>query len=301
MFNILILRLILASTYTIGKVSIAIVKPLFFIGSCMLLAGLILFTWCWFRHSSCSIKREDRWLFFQLAICQIYLPYGIDFYVAQYVSSNKWALIYAACPFVTALLSWMFLKEALTFKKSVGLCIGILGIFLIFMQSSTDVVHGRTALFIPELVLTFSMIAYSYSWIMVKRIASAYSPLLINGIIMIIGGMLALLTSIFCESCLHISPIAQSTPFMFLLIFNTLVTIIGFPLYTYLLNDYSVTFIAFSSFLEPIFVTIFGWMLLSETVSNYFIVAFGLLTLGLYIFHKEELPPNGNELAAIKD
>lgn len=290
MFNILMLRLVLASTYTIGKISVAIVKPLFFVGSCMMLAGSILFAWCWFRHSSCSIKREDWWLFFQLSICQVYLPYGIDFYIAQYVSSNKWALIYAACPFVTALLSWIILKESLTFKKSIGLCIGIFGVLLIFMQSSADAISGRPALFIvPELVLTFSMSIYSYSWIMVKRIASVYSPLLINGVIMIIGGALALITSVFCESCLHVSPIASTTPFLVLLIFNTLVAIIGFPLYTYLVNHYSVTFIAFSSFLEPLFVTIFGWMLLSETISNYFIFAFGMLILGLYIFHKEEL------------
>lgn len=299
MFNIFVLRFILASTYTVGKVSFAIVKPLFFVGSCMLLAGLTLLMWCWFRSSSWSIKKDDWWLFLQLAVYQIYLPYGIDFYAAQYVSSNKWALIHAACPFVTALLSWMLLQEALTIKKSIGLFVGISGLLLIFMQSSVDGIQQGSPLFVPEFVLTFSMIVYSYSWILVKRIASEYSPLFINGVIMTIGGTLALITSVFCEACLHVSPITSTTPFLVLLIFNTLVTIVGFPLYTYLLSHYSVTFIAFSSFLEPLFVTIFGWMLLSETISNYFVFAFGLLTLGLYIFHKAELPCNENETTTI--
>lgn len=299
MFNIFMLRFILASTYTIGKVSFTIVKPLFFVGSCMMLAGLALLAWHWFMHRSLFIQRDDWWLFAQLAVYQIYLPYGIDFYAAQYVSSNKWALIHAACPFVTALLSWMLLQEALTIKKSLGLFIGISGLLLIFIQSSVDVAQQSSSLFVPELVLTFSMIVYSYSWILVKRIAAEYSPLLINGIIMTGGGALALATSALCESCLHVSPIASTTPFLVLLLFNTLVTIIGFPLYTYLLNHYSVTFLSFSSFLEPLFVTIFGWLLLSETVSNYFIFAFGLLTLGLYIFHKQEFPSDKNEVAAV--
>lgn len=289
MFNIFMLRFILASTYTIAKVSFAFVKPLFFVGSCMALAGLMLLIWCWFTDRLVLIKRKDWGIFLQLAIYQIYLPYGIDFYAAQYVSSNKWALIYAACPFVTALLSWMLLRERLTAKKLGGLIVGILGLSLILMQSSLEIGQVGTP-FAPEFILTFSMIVYSYSWILVKKITADYSPFFINGIIMVVGGVLALTTSIVFESCLHASPIASTTPFLLLLLFNTLVTIIGFPLYTYLLNHYSVTFLSFSSFLEPIFVTIFGWLLLSEAVSNYFIFAFGLLTLGLYIFHKQEFP-----------
>lgn len=288
MFNIFALRFILASTYTVGKVSFAVVKPLFFIGTCMSLAGLSLLCWCWFRHNSFSMKKTDIWTFFQLAIYQVYMPYGIDFYAAQYVSSNKWALIHAACPFVTALFSWMVLKEVMTIRKSIGLMIGISALALIFMQSPGDAVQDKSLILMPELILTFSMIVYSYSWILIKRIASSYSPLFINGVVMTIGGTMTLMTSILCESCLHVSPVYTMKPFIFLLLLNTSVAIIGFPLYTYLLGYYSVTFLAFSSFLEPLFVAIFGWLLLSEVISLYFVFAFGLLTLGLYIFHKEE-------------
>lgn len=291
MFNIFLLRFVLATTYSIGKAATTIVKPLFFIGTAMLLAGSILLWWCWMRSLLCSIRATDRKIFLQLAMYQVYLPYAIDFYVAQYVSSSKWAMIHATTPFVTALLAWFLLRELLTTRKCLGLSIGLLGIGCTFMQQNIEQVSGASLFMIPELILTCSMIIYSYSWIFIQRVTVHYNPLFINGIITCIGGALALISSVWCESCLSVCPIYQTYSFGWLLFMKVAVVVIGFPLYTYLLKHYSVTFLAFSSLLEPLFVALLGWLLLSEAVSLYFLLSFTLLVFGLYTFYKEEWVP----------
>ncbi len=290
MWHIFLLRFILATTYTMGKASFTIVKPLFFIGTRMILAGLLLLGWCRFKQTSCFIQKKDVVRFIQLALCQIYLPFGIDFYAAQYVSSSRWALINAACPFVTALFSWLILKEAFNVRKWMGLGVGIIGLATIFMvnQSSAGLTNTTQYTLLPELVLTLSMISYAYSWIMVKKLIYRYSPLLINGIIMTTGGLFSLATSVIGESW-HVSPVYALQPYFILLFLNILITITAFPLYAHLLKRYSVTLLAFSSILEPLFVAIFGWFMFAEVISWHFMNALCLLSLGLYIFYKEEI------------
>lgn len=291
MFNIVLMRFILASTYTIGKAATVIVKPLFFIGIAMTCSGCLLLAWCWNKSLLCAIRSIDRGAFLQLAIYQVYLPYAIDFYIAQYVSSSKWALIHATTPFATALLSWFLLQESLTLKKCWGLSIGLLGIALTFMQQNIQSVSGGSVIVLPELVLVCSMLAYSYSWIFIQKFTSHYNLFFINGIITFLGGALALASSVIFESCIWECPIYKPYSFMLLLLIKIGIVIIGFPLYTYLLKQYSVTFLAFSSFLEPIFVAFLGWLFFSEVISIYFVIACIFLTFGLYMFYKEELLP----------
>jgi len=296
MVSILFLRLVLASTYIIGKALVGVAKPIFFIGLAMTLAGVILLIWCRLRGISCSIKKTDRNIILQLALYQVYLPYAIDFYIAQYIASSKWALIHSATPFVTALLSWLILREALTTRKCLGLTVGLLGISCVFMQQNGNSAIDGSLGYLPELVLVFSMTVYSYSWILMQKIAPHYNSFAINGILMFLGGICALASSALFESSLSVCPIYIPHTFMFLLLAKMVVVVIGFPLYTSLLQYYSVTFLAFSSFLEPLFVALLGWTLFAEDISLYFICSVMLLIVGLYIFYREELLPESSPL-----
>lgn len=296
MISILFLRLVLASTYTIGKAILNVAKPIFFIGLAMTLAGTALLIWCYIRSIPFSIRKADRKVVLQLALYQVYLPYTIDFYIAQYVASSKWALIHAATPFVTALLSWFILRESLTTRKCLGLSIGLLGICTIFMQQNSDRMIDESLGYLPDLILIFSMTVYSYSWILMQNIVPYYSSFSINGILMLVGGVCSLISAILFESTIWVCPVYLPDIFTFLLLAKVVVVVIGFPLYAYLLRYYSVTFLAFSSFLEPLFVAVLGWTFFGENISLYFISSFMLLIAGLYIFYKEELLPESPSL-----
>ncbi len=296
MISILFLRLVLASTYTIGKSLLHVVKPIFFIGLAMTLAGAVLLLWCRVRGIPLVISKTDRKTILQLALYQVYLPYAIDFHIAQYVASVKWVLIHAATPFVTALLSWLILKEALTLRKCLGLSIGLLGISSIFMQQQADGVVNGSLGYLPEIILVLSMTIYSYSWIIMQNIAPYYHSFAINGLLMLLGGLCSLVSSLLFESTLSVCPIYVVDSFIYLLLAKIIVVVVGFPLYTHLLQYYSVTFLAFSSFLEPLFVALLGWILFAEDISLHFICAFMLLIAGLYIFYKEELLPESLSL-----
>lgn len=300
MWYVFLLRFILASTYIVTKESFSVVKPLFFVGTYISLSGAILLWWCWMKNSYAAIKKEDWTFFFKASLYQIYAPLSMDFYAAQYVSANTWSLIHAACPIVTALLSWFILKESLTTRKYAGLIVGVIGISFIFMiQQPSLLIDSAHYYIFAECMLALSMVIYSYSWIMIKQIALHYSPFFINGINMVISGILALCSSALFEHWHTTFPVYCFGSYFFLLIISVITNIVAFPLYAYLLRQYSATFLSFSSFLEPLLVSLFSWLLFAEIVSIYFYIALCMLMAGLYIFHQEELlvePMNTREL-----
>ena len=63
---------------------------------------------------------------------------------------------------------------------------------------------------------------------------------------------------------------------------------IAFPLYSYLLKFYTVTFMSFAGFLCPLFGAIIGYLMLGETVTLTMIIGFVAVTAGLYLFYLEE-------------
>jgi drug/metabolite transporter (DMT)-like permease len=65
--------------------------------------------------------------------------------------------------------------------------------------------------------------------------------------------------------------------------------VICYNLYGYLLKKYSATLVSFVGFTQLIFATAYGRIFLGEHVEPYFIVASGIILVGLYIFYSEEL------------
>lgn len=154
-----------------------------------------------------------------------------------------------------------------------GLCIGFLGFLpIIIHQSATELVTAHVGIFsMPELLMVVSVISACYGWIVMKYLVTsrAYSPIMVNGVAMFAGGILALVTSFFIEGKPHIipalHPLFNLSPELYAKIMLGIYTlaliiianIICFNLYSTLLRRYSVTFISFAGFTTPLFAALF--------------------------------------------
>ena len=65
--------------------------------------------------------------------------------------------------------------------------------------------------------------------------------------------------------------------------------VFGYTAYGYVLKRYSANFASLIGFSTPIFVTIFGWMLLGEAVSGAVALAGAVIFTGVFLFYREEL------------
>lgn len=296
MLVIFLFYAIFSSTWTVGKALLSYSQPAFFIGTRMALSGILILAYLFFfrRHEFTLWPSKHRWAFAQVAIIQIFFGYVLEYWAMQYVASSKVALLFAMTPFFSALFSYRLLNETLTRKKLFGLFVGFMGMLLLIL--SNRVHEGPTIGSLDfvswtELALLVSIVCYAYGWVVKRTMVTRYalSPFTINGVTMLYGGILALLSSPFVDVW-NPGPVTNVHAFIPLMILIIIIgNLFGLNMYAWLLKHYSATMVAFVGFTDPLYVAFYSWLFLGEQITSIFFVAFAIIACGLYIFYQEEL------------
>lgn len=290
MIWVFVLYALFASVFTFAKLALQVSEPLFLIGTRMLVAGLLMLA---YKRNSLSIKKEDFLALGLLAFTNIYLTNALEFWGLKYLTSFKTCFIYSLSPFASALLSWIAFSEKMTFRKWGGLLIGFLGFLPIFLHQTQDEATSGSLFTLSwaELAVMGAALSSVWGWILLKGLVfeKGYSPIVINGFSMTLGGAMALLHSGLVESWNPL-PVYDVTSFLLfggaLLVVSNL---LGYNLYGLLLKRFSATFMSFAGFLTPLFSALFGWIFLGEVVSAPFWLSAALVFVGLFLFYQEEL------------
>lgn len=303
MYLVIFMEMLFASTFTVGKAVLQYLNPIFFIGLRMTIAGIILLSWLYFfKREKFFIKKEHLYLFLQITIFHIFIAYVFEFWALKYLSSFKTAFLYNLSPFIAAVFGYLFLSEKMNIRKWLGLSIGFSGIIWVMISSQSPQEASKSAfLFLswPEISLLTAIASSVYGWVVFKKLGQVggYSSLMINGFGMLSAGILAFIASFFIESsccCNGQSFFAMPTTQIlaslgYTLILILVANIIGYNLYGYLLQKYSITFLSFSCTLTPFFAALLGNIFLGEVPSATFFLSSILVVIGLYIFYMQEL------------
>jgi len=294
-FEVLAMYAFYSLDFTFGKAALFVAQPIFLIGTRMTLAGIILLTYVYFfKRSDFRFNIKNWFLFIQAIVLSIYFGYIFDFWGMQHMTSSKNALIFTLSPFITACIAYAMGLETLSRNKLIGLIIGFSGALTILIDNKVQeahyVEHGWFVL--PELACLFAVASIAYGWIIFGRLHKEhkYSTLMINGICMFFGGLLALGSSPFFETWNPV-PVSAFKPFAMYTIFLIVVgNIIVYNWYIALLRKHSMTFVSFVSFTIPLYTSFYSWLWLGEIVTWQFFVALIITACGLYIFYRDESP-----------
>jgi drug/metabolite transporter (DMT)-like permease len=323
MFLVLLAYLLLSSTFVIGKAALVYSQPIFLIGTRMTLGGLLLLGFIYFFHKSqWKYKKEDFWLFAQIAFFHIYLSFILEFWSYQYVTSSKAAFMFNLSPFITALFVYIFFGEKMTKKQWLGLGIGFIGSLpiLIAQTPAAELSAGQFLfLSVPEICLLISATAGVYGWIVMKKLVvdKHYSPIFVNGIGMFFGGIGAFITSFIAEkkpllkcgldsmnlgageqcwgSTWFCCSWANFFVFMgYVMLLILVANIIFYNFYGFLLKKYTPTFLSLVGLLGPAFTALLGWIFLGEKAGWEFFVSLAVVMVGAIIFYLDELKEEKN-------
>ncbi len=265
----------------------------------MFIAGILLLIYQYFyAHEHFKFKRSHIPLYAQLIIIGTYASYILRFWALESLTASKSMFLYNCAPFMTSLYSYFFFSEKMTRKQWFGLFLGMVGLIPLLMSSSPAEQTFGEFLFIswPEVATILSVAAYSYSWIVMRTLIrdKSYSPMMVNGISMFAGGLLALITSFFVEGPF---PVTNFWPFITLLAFIIIISnIICHNLYGHLLRKYSATFLSFAGFLGAPFAAIYGFFLKNEVITWHFYLSSVIVFVALYLFYKDEMLQTGMEI-----
>jgi drug/metabolite transporter (DMT)-like permease len=306
MILVLLLYFLFAVTFILAKGVTFYISPIFFVGIRMILAGLLLLGYQYWRNSAaCFVAKEDRWRFLLIAFFHIFVAYVGEFWALQYVTAAKASLLFNLSPFITAFFSYLLFSEYLTIRQWVGLTVGCIGLFPILLSQTPleELTTHISFLSMPEIALLIAVTASAYSWTMIKVLMQerSYTSIIINGYAMAIGGILSLVTSFIFESFSPViipaamplwgfSPMGYSL-FMvtwYLVSLIIIANIISYNLYALLLAQYSATFLSFAGFTIPLFTALLDWLVFGEVVGLGFGFSILFVMFGLCLFYRDE-------------
>ena len=296
-----------SSVFTFGKVMLNFSTPLFLTATRMLLAGVLMCGYLAIRKRSSFKLNKRQWISIGfLALFSIFLTNILEFWGLQYLTAAKTCFIYSLSPFLAALFSYFHFKEKMTRGKWLGLLIGFFGMIPVFMiQTGSEEFLNAFAFFSwPTLAIVGAALFSVYGWVILRLVVkdNEVSPVMANGSSMLIGGAMAMVSSMFIDSwnplpisAGGIAPFISGTLAMALL-YN----IVCYNLYGMMLKRFTATFLSFMGLLSPIFASLTGWLFLGEALSWQIFLSTGIVSLGLWIVYREELRQGYIKKAAAK-
>jgi drug/metabolite transporter (DMT)-like permease len=292
MLQVILMYAIFASSFPLTKILLSYSEPFFMTGIRMVAGGIILlFYHMAYKKNSFTISKNQYFLYAQIIVIGFYLNYIARFWSINYLSSAKASCIFAINPLIASLFSYLFLGETTSKRQWLGFAFGICSLIPIFLPLTiTDSLISHSLMFSgPEWIMLFSVIADCYKWILIRKLIlnHACSPIMVNGLSMAIGGILALLTAFPAEGFLPVSSLIPFVGYMILYIFIS--NVISYNLYGFLLRSYTVTFMSLAGFMAPLFASFYGWFFLQEELHGNFFLSVAMLAIGLYLFYQDEI------------
>ena len=294
MLLIIAINLLSGLTFTIGKILVQLADPMVVAGLRMFAAGIVLGAYVFFFVKvRLTLDRQNIKLLAQIVVIGTFLSYFLCFWSLQFVTAIKSALIYNMAPFITVLLSYLFLKtEVMTVRKWIGLVVGMSGVIPLLVAkevASEHSLHSFSFFSWPECAMLMSVVCFSYGWIVVKKLIkrnSGLSPVVINCINMLGAGLLALGVSWGVKASFSIQQPLQFWLWVALIIVFT--NVVYYNLYALLLKRRSVVLMSLASLFAPISAAFSSWLYFGEKVTWDVFVSGGLVLVGFVFFYVEE-------------
>lgn len=287
----ILIFMIFPLTFSFAKLGFNYGPPILFVALRMIFAGLVLVAYELYTQGFPDHFTLEEWkLFFRASVLGITVGYVAFNWALKHMSVASASMILLMGPFFSTLLEHYYNLSVITRKKLIGLVIGVIGLLPILLQKTALEQSFEISKY--ELCALLYSLSYSYGWISVKEMLNKrrHSAVYINGLRLFVGGILAVVASYFLETWDGLNPDVSSwSNYLWYILVVSLVALICYALYGFLLHYYSAGMISFCGFTEPLFAVLYAWLLLGETVTSVFFLSLSVIAIGLYLFYQEEL------------
>ena len=258
-------------------------QPVFCAGLRSLVAAFLILLWLFLKKKSVKVEKS---------LLPAILFYGIIFgaeFMFLYIALDLTSVIRVTIMFYTmpiwlALMNHFLLKnDKLSLGKTAGLFSAVIGV--IISVSSSTTAGGLKASIIGDICALLGSIGWAYFAFYSKNSqVNTQSPDTLMFYAFLVSGPMLLILSMFYGDFIRDLTLLHYAGFTFQVLFAS----IGFIFWIWLFKRYSATTVASFSFLTPIMGIFFGWLLLSEQLSNALFVAGLLVTGGIYLVTRAE-------------
>jgi len=265
--------IIWGSTYLAIRYAVETIPPLFVASFRHLIAGTLLFGWCWRR--GLRPVRQQWFASFVLGVLFFLIGHGTLHWAQQTLPSGMAAILGATEPIFVAIILMITGRTRLTLSLLLGVLLGLGGVALIF---GADVRTGRA-----EMLTSIIVLLGTVSWAigMVYSRSAALHPdsrmaagmsLLAGAVLLFLGGTV---TGEIAE--LHFTAISMKSllSLAYLAVAGSLVC---YSAYFWLLDRFPPTLVATHTYVNPLVALALGWAIAGEVLAPRVVVG-GLIVI----------------------
>lgn len=228
--------------------------------------------------ATCRVRWSvGAWRQYGWAALSLFPAMPLLYTAAQSLPSGWIALLYAASPFFTALVDWLWNGSRLPVRKIAALLLALTGLLFIFLPALT---MEHIPLWAPVAVL-LSALLVSVSCVALKRVPAPLPPLLLaNGALLLTVPA----TWLWIAASGFVWPEVVSTraiaATVYLGVFGSLVALV---LYFYLLKHLPAGSVSLITLVSPVLAVLLGCLLEDEPLTWHILIGGFLLVCGLLL------------------
>lgn len=269
------------TTFLAIRIGVETIPPFILAGIRNLISGSIIFLFLVFQKKLEPVSLRQLGRAFLLAILMIVLANGLTTFSEKYITSGLASLISTLSPFFVLVLNLVLGNEKLSIKTTLGIALGMLGIFLIYQNSLTDLLNPnyRTGVF----ALLLAVLSWAVGTIITKKGSTNSLSMLMNvSLQMLIAGVVLTIAQFYFtpEFSTENWSLNSILAMIYLAIFGS---VVGYVAYSYLISQMPSTKVSVLSYVNLVVALFLGWLILDEIITARILVAATLIICGVII------------------
>jgi drug/metabolite transporter (DMT)-like permease len=273
-----------SSAFAVSKVALADAPPLLLLTARFLIAGLAVLAVTIWRGADWRLRPRDLASLAVIGIANNAVYLGLNYIGMRSVSSGVTALIASANPVLTSLLAALVLGEVLSWRKAIGLALGVGGVAYVV---DSRIAGGAESL-VGILFVTGGLASLVAGTILFKRLAPK-SGLLVGNAVQNLAACAALAPFAFASESL--GAIVPTWGLAGALLYLALLgSVCAYLIWLHLLTVAGAAAASSFHFMMPPLGLAFGWLVLGEQATPTDFIGIVPVALGIYLVTRQAKP-----------
>ena len=283
----ILLSAIWGSAFIAIKISLNSFNPLSIASLRLIIASLFLLFFFFLKKYSFNLSKENIFYLFLIGIIGNFLPFFLISWAEQFIQSSTAGILMAVGPIMTLVLSHFLTRDdRFTYLKLVSVLIGLIGVLFIFdFNFFSEYEYGSRLEIISKLLVVFAAFGYMISNILAYNKLEKIDSFIITTFATCFGAIFSLPFFIYSE-LINTSSI-NLTSTISIIYLGLFPTAIAFQFRYYITKVSGPVFLSNVAYLIPAFAVFWGYIFLSEKITQNSLIGICLVLLGVYISQKK--------------
>jgi drug/metabolite transporter (DMT)-like permease len=255
--------IIWGSTYLAIRYAVETIPPLFVASFRHLIAGALLFGWCW--HRGLRPVRQQWLASVVLAVLFFLIGHGTLHWAQQTLPSGMAAILVATEPIFVAIIVMITGRMRITPPLLLGVLLGLGGVALIF---AADFRTGRAEM-LTSLVVLIGTLSWSIGMVYSRSAALHPDSHMAAGMSLLAGAVLLFLGGTVTGelAALHFTAISMKS-LLALIYLAVAGSLVAYSAYFWLLDRFPPTLVATHTYVNPLVALALGWAVAGEVLTT---------------------------------